>query len=113
MSMVLEAKNKLLENGCNPELLDKAFKAYDLKLNIEQKTFEENLRLKEEIQRLKEEKRELILESNRFISTVEAFLENIIDIDLQTQAGKEKFKRSQHKAHMTLNIIKFLKRICK
>ena len=113
MSIVLEAKNRLLESGCNPELLDKAFKVYDLKLNIEQKTFEENLRLKEEIQRLKEEKRELILESNRFILTIETFLEGFIDIDLQTQEGKEKFKRSQHKAHKTLNIIKFLQKISK
>lgn len=111
MSMVLEAKSKLLENGCNPELLDKAFKTYNLRLDIEQKTFEENLRLKEEIQRLKEEKKELILESNRFVSTVEVFLENIIDIDLQTQAGKEKFKRNQHNACKILNIIKFLQRI--
>lgn len=113
MSIVLEAKNRLLEIGCDPKLLDKAFKTYNLRLDIEQKTFEENLRLKEEIQRLKEEKKELILESNRFVSTVEAFLENIIDIDLQTQVGKEKFKRSQHKAHTTLNIIKFLQRISK
>ena len=111
MSIVLEAKERLLENGCDPELLDKAFKAYDIKLNVEQKTFEENLRLKEEIQRLKEEKKELILESNRFVSTIQAFLESFIDIDLQTQDGKEKFKRSQHKAHKTLNIINFLQRI--
>lgn len=113
MSMVLEAKNRLLENGCDPKLLDKAFKVYDLKLNIEQKTFEENLRLKEEIQRLKEEKKELILESNRFVSTVEAFLEGFIDIDLQTEEVKEKFKRSQHNACKTLNIIKLLQRISK
>lgn len=113
MSMALEAKNRLLENGCDPKLLDMAFKVYDLKLNIEQKTFEENLRLKEEIQRLKEEKKELILESNRFVSTVEAFLESFIDIDLQTEEGKEKFKRSQYNACKTLNIIKLLQRISK